>query len=99
MNRPKAKLMALRQAATRWYTGSQTTMILRDNAAKTETTATGLPLAVPSIRSSEVGRTQRSGVRHCEDALQAFDFGNSLLGVHPSQYPAWVWQSSNGAAC
>jgi hypothetical protein len=37
---------------------------------------------VPSIRSREVARAQRSGVRHCEDALKALDFGNGLLGVH-----------------
>jgi len=37
---------------------------------------------VSSIRSREVARAQRSGVRHCEDALKALDFGNSLLGVH-----------------
>jgi hypothetical protein len=51
---------------------------------------------VPSIRSPEVARAQRSGVRRCEDALQVLDFGNRLLDVHSSQYhPAWVWQSSN----
>ena len=37
---------------------------------------------VSSIRSCEVARAQGSGVRHCEDALKALDFGNSLLGVH-----------------
>jgi hypothetical protein len=37
---------------------------------------------VSSIRSREVARAQRSVVRHCEDALKALDFGNSLLGVH-----------------
>ena len=37
---------------------------------------------VPSIRSREVARAQRSGVRHCEDALKALDFGNGLLSVH-----------------
>ena len=37
---------------------------------------------VSSIRSREVVRAQRSFVRHCEDALKALDFGNSLLGVH-----------------
>ncbi len=37
---------------------------------------------MPSIRSREVVRTQRSSVRLCEDALQPLDFGNSLLGVH-----------------
>jgi hypothetical protein len=35
-----------------------------------------------SIRSREVARAQRSGIRHCEDALKALDFGNDLLGVH-----------------
>ena len=37
---------------------------------------------VPSIRSRKIARAQRSNVRHREDALKAFDFGNSLLGVH-----------------
>jgi hypothetical protein len=37
---------------------------------------------VPSIRSREVARAQRSRVRHCEDAFKALDFGNCLLGVH-----------------
>jgi hypothetical protein len=37
---------------------------------------------VPLIGSREVARAQRSGVRHCEDALKALDFGNGLLGVH-----------------
>jgi hypothetical protein len=41
---------------------------------------------VPSIRSREVAWAQRSGVGRCEDALQSLDFGNCLLGVHPSQY-------------
>jgi hypothetical protein len=35
-----------------------------------------------SIRSREVAPAERSGVRHCEDALKALDFGNSLLDVH-----------------
>ena len=42
-------------------------------------------LVVPSIRSGEVARTERSGVRGCEDALQPLDFSNALFGVHPSQ--------------
>jgi hypothetical protein len=37
---------------------------------------------VPSIRSREVAPAQRSGVRLCEDALKALDFGNSLFSVH-----------------
>jgi len=37
---------------------------------------------VPSIRSREVARAQRSGVWRCEDALQQHDFGNRLFGVH-----------------
>jgi hypothetical protein len=37
---------------------------------------------VPPIRSREIARTQRSGVRVCEDALQPLNFGNDLLGVH-----------------
>jgi hypothetical protein len=35
-----------------------------------------------SIGSREVASAERSGVRLCEDALKALDFGNSLLGVH-----------------
>jgi hypothetical protein len=42
---------------------------------------------VPSIRSGEVPRIQWSGVRDREDALKGLDFGNGLLGIHPSQYP------------
>jgi hypothetical protein len=38
---------------------------------------------VPSIRSREVARAKRSGIRHCEDVLQPLDFGYGLLGVHP----------------
>jgi hypothetical protein len=34
---------------------------------------------VPSIRRREVAGAQRSGVRHCEDALKALDFGNGLF--------------------
>jgi hypothetical protein len=37
---------------------------------------------VSSIRSREVARAERSGVRLCEDALKLLDFGNSLLDVH-----------------
>jgi hypothetical protein len=37
---------------------------------------------VSSIRSREVARLEGSCVRLCEDALEALDFGNSLLGVH-----------------
>jgi hypothetical protein len=37
---------------------------------------------VPSIQSCKVSRVQRSGVRRCEDVLNALDFGNSLLGIH-----------------
>jgi hypothetical protein len=42
---------------------------------------------VPSIRGRKVARAQRSCVALCEDALKAFDFGNSPLGVHLVQYP------------
>jgi hypothetical protein len=35
-----------------------------------------------SIRGREVAPAQRSSVRRCEDALNALDFGNGLLGVH-----------------
>ena len=41
---------------------------------------------VPSIGSRDVACAQRSRVRHGEDALQSLDFGNGLIGVHPSQY-------------
>jgi hypothetical protein len=37
---------------------------------------------VSSIRSHEVARAKRSGVRVREDALKALDVDNSLLGVH-----------------
>jgi hypothetical protein len=37
---------------------------------------------VSSIRSCEVAPAEGSGVRRCEDALKALDFGNSLFGVH-----------------
>ena len=40
---------------------------------------------VRSIRDREVARAQRSGIRHCEEALEPLDFGDSLLSVHPSQ--------------
>jgi hypothetical protein len=40
------------------------------------------PFVVSSIRSREVVPAERSSVRLCEDALKAFDLGNSLLGVH-----------------
>jgi hypothetical protein len=40
---------------------------------------------VPSVRSGEVARAQGSVVPHREDALKAFDFSNSLLGVHSVQ--------------
>jgi len=52
---------------------------------------------VPSIGSRDVACTQRSGVGHCEDALKALDFGNGLLGVHPSQYLTQARQGSNGS--
>ena len=42
-------------------------------------------LIVPSIGSREIACTQRSGIRHREDALKPFDFSNRLLGVHPPQ--------------
>jgi hypothetical protein len=41
-------------------------------------------LVVPSIGGGEVARAQRSGIWLREDSLKAFDFGNSLLDVHPS---------------
>jgi hypothetical protein len=37
---------------------------------------------VLSIRSQEVARTQRSEVPQREDALNALDLGNGLLGIH-----------------
>jgi len=63
--------------------------LLRSRAAtnpvlppKPKPRAAGLLLIMPPVRSREVARAQRSGVRRCEDALQPFDFGNGLLGVH-----------------
>ena len=56
--------------------------------------ATGLPLIMPSICSLKIARAQWSRVGHREDALKALDLGNSLLGIHPSQYLTWTWQSS-----
>jgi hypothetical protein len=41
-----------------------------------------LLLIMPPIRSREVVRAQRSGVRRCEDALKVLNVGNSSLGVH-----------------
>lgn len=35
-----------------------------------------------SIRSREIARAQRPGVRHLEDALKVRDFGNRLISVH-----------------
>jgi hypothetical protein len=49
---------------------------------KTKPRALREDFVVPSIRSREVARAQRSIVRRCEDALYPLDFGNSLLGVH-----------------
>jgi hypothetical protein len=40
------------------------------------------PFVVSSIRSREVARSQRSGIRVRKDAFKALDFGNSLLCVH-----------------
>jgi hypothetical protein len=40
------------------------------------------PIVVPSIRSRQVARSQRSGVRSGKDALEALNFGNGLLRVH-----------------
>jgi hypothetical protein len=58
----------------------------------------GEHLVVPAIRSRKIARAQPSGVRRCEDALKALDFGNCLLGVHSvSNIQTWAWQSSNGA--
>lgn len=49
---------------------------------KAEPRAVRKHFVVPPIRSREVARAQRSGVRYCEDALKPLDVGNSLLGVH-----------------
>ena len=53
---------------------------------KSKPRAMRVHVVVPSIHSREVARAQRSGVRHGEDALKPFDFGNGLFSVHPSQY-------------
>ena len=42
----------------------------------------GEHFVMSSVRSREVARSQRSGVRVRKDALKALDVGNSLLGVH-----------------
>jgi len=49
---------------------------------KTKPRAVRKHFVVLSIGSREVARAQRSSVRHCEDALKTFDFGNCLLRVH-----------------
>jgi len=49
--------------------------------------AMGEQFVMSSIRGREVARAQRSMVWLREDSLQALDFGNGLLGVHPPQYP------------
>jgi hypothetical protein len=51
-----------------------------------------------SIRSREIALAQRSGVRLCENALKALDFGNSLLRVHPVSISAMNGAIVNGAA-
>ena len=40
-------------------------------------------LVVPPIHSRKVAGAQRSGIRHCEGALQPLDFSNALFSVHP----------------
>jgi hypothetical protein len=42
-------------------------------------------VVVPSIRSREIAQAQRSGVRHCENSLKVFDFGDSSVNVHAAQ--------------
>ena len=42
--------------------------------------------SLPLIRSRNVARTERSGVRHGEDALKPLDFSDGLFGVHRCQY-------------
>src|SRR5579862_1219355 len=39
---------------------------------------------VPSIGSCEVARIHRSGIRHGENPLEPFDFGNGLFRIHSS---------------
>jgi hypothetical protein len=41
-------------------------------------------LIVPAIRSREVAQLEGSPIRQREDALQEFDFGDRLFGVHSS---------------
>jgi hypothetical protein len=55
-------------------------------------------IVVPSVRSPEVARAQRSGVRHRENALQSLDFGNGLLGVHSVPISDMSVAIVNGAA-
>ena len=37
---------------------------------------------MPVVRSREVTGAQRSGVRHCENTLKVFDFGDGSVNVH-----------------
>jgi hypothetical protein len=40
---------------------------------------------VPAIRSREIAQAQRSGIRHGENALKVFDFGDGPVNVHAAQ--------------
>jgi hypothetical protein len=40
---------------------------------------------VPPIGSREVADAERSRVRHCENTLKVFDFGDGSVNVHAAQ--------------
>jgi hypothetical protein len=40
---------------------------------------------VLAIGSRDVAPAHRSGIGHCENALQKLDFGNGLFNVHAAQ--------------
>jgi hypothetical protein len=40
---------------------------------------------VPAVRSREVAWAHRSGIGHCEDALEVLDFDDSSVYVHAVQ--------------
>ena len=53
-------------------------------------------IVVPSIGSREVALAERSGIGHCQDALQPLNFGNGLFSIHPAsmiQYETRIGQT------
>jgi hypothetical protein len=73
----KAALALNPKAGLRIHLGSKP-----HTAAKSETMGYARAFRRAFDWQPQVARTQRSGVRDCEDTLKALDFGNSLLGVH-----------------